>query len=73
MLFLCPLLPTAWYTWLYNNMPVNQCKVFRAPSVFYFSENFFDCMLFFVFLSCIPTMVIIFQMKKLVDIRLFNL
>ena len=28
-----------WYTWLYNNIPDNQCQLFRAPSVFYFSDN----------------------------------
>ena len=28
--------PTAQYTWLYNNIQVNQSQVFRAPSVFPF-------------------------------------
>ena len=31
--------PTAWYTWLYNNIPGSQCQICVAPTVFYFSDN----------------------------------
>ena len=30
---------TGQYTWLYNDIPDNQCQIFRAPSVFYFSAD----------------------------------
>ena len=30
---------TVRYTWLYNNISLNQSQVFRAPSVFSFSGN----------------------------------
>ena len=48
------------YTWRYNNIPVNKYEVLRTRLVFYF----FDFMLFFVFLSRIPVMVIVFQVKS---------
>ena len=54
-LFSCGLPPTARYTWLNNNIPVNQCQIFRASSVVSLFGWFFDHILFFVFLSCIPT------------------
>ena len=38
-LFRYSLPPNARYTWLYNNIPVNQCKVFRTPSVFYLYDD----------------------------------
>ena len=60
-LFWCALAPTARCTWLYDNIPVSQCWIFRALPVFYF----FDFMLFFVFLSCIPIMVIVVPSQKL--------
>ena len=37
--FWCALPPNARYTWLYKNIPTNQCWIFRVPSVFYFSDN----------------------------------
>ena len=36
-LFWCVHPPTARYTWLYKKLPVSQCQVYWAPSVFYFS------------------------------------
>ena len=56
-----------------TDMQVNQCLIFRAPSVFYFSDVSYDPMLFLVFLSCIPIMVIIFQVKSLMATGLLNL
>ena len=38
-LFWYSLPPSARYTWLYNNISVNQCKVFRNPSVFYLYDD----------------------------------
>ena len=38
-LFWCVHPPTAWYTWFYKKLPVSQCQVYWAPSVFYFSDN----------------------------------
>ena len=61
---------TAWYNWLYNNIPVNQCQVFRASSVFYFS----DYSLILCYSSCF---CLLFPLRsycfKLMDTRLLNL
>ena len=52
-----------------------QCQVYCALSVFYFSDN--SLVLVFCYSSFllyyIPTMVIVFQMKSLMDTRLLNL
>ena len=48
-------LPLPRYTWLYNNIQVNQCQLFRAPWVFYFSDTFltlYASLLVFVLYSC---------------------
>ena len=68
----CQSLVNGLYTWLYNNIPVNHCQVFRDPSVFYFSDNSLIFMLFFVFLPCIAITVIVFQVRSLMDTRLLN-
>ena len=62
-------------TWLSDNITVNQCQVFQAPSVPQYSilGQFFDFMPFFLFLYCIPIMVTVFQVKNLMDIRHLNL
>ena len=49
-----------------------QGQIFRAPLVFYFSDNSF-IILYSVFLSCIPIEVIVVPIKDLMDIRLLNL
>ena len=38
-LLMCSSTPIARYIWLFNNIPVNQCQVLRAPSVVCFSDN----------------------------------
>ena len=38
-LFWYSLPPSAWYTWLCNNISVNQCKVFWNPLVFYLYDD----------------------------------
>ena len=41
--------------------------------MFYFLDNSLVFMLFFMFLYCIPIMVIVFQVKSLMDTRLLIL
>ena len=42
-----------WFTWFYNDIPINQCQIFRASSKFYFLNYYLISTVFgaFIFYS----------------------
>ena len=69
-MFLPPLHGTLGFITIYQSVNV---KFFELPhAVLLLFGLFFDFTLFFVFLSCIPIMLKVFQVESLMDIRIYE-